>query len=75
MSSEQPIGGFPSIIKKNDQIKPIESTRSFGSSTVNISKILDKKQKDDFFIAFDETSENGAELYLMTPNKYTKIKS
>lgn len=61
MNKFRPMGGFPSIIRKDDMIseKTLE-TRGFGTTNiVSINNIMNSKKKENLFSAFGSEEEDG----------------
>ena len=78
MTEFEPKGGFPPIIKiDNDDIpKQSEELRGFATTNiVNISKILGSKKKENMFMTFDndDDDDNAHKLY-SEPYKFSSIK-
>lgn len=74
----KPMGGFPPIKRKNQQL-PIKKldTRGFVSTNiVSIGNILNTTKKEDF-ISFDDNdgtnSDNMMSRFFSTPNEYSII--
>lgn len=83
-----PIGGFPSIVRKEDTHvnKNITESRGFGTTNiVNIADIMGSKAKEQMFIAFgtdqkeeggilsDDVDLMGSILFSENPNIYDGI--
>lgn len=80
--SFEPLGGFPSIVRKEDSINQADDLKTRGFSTtniVNISNIMEKKKKD-IFLSLSSEDESGVsenlffeEMMFTKPNDYEKI--
>lgn len=74
--SFKPIGGFPSLIKKeNAKIseKTLESRGFATTNIVSINNIMDSKKKENLFIAFGTEEEDGTDFFIndfITENPY-----
>ena len=69
--SFKPIGGFPSFIRIKDKIeKETLETRGFSTNIVSIGDIMDKKKKQDLFLAFGSDDESGIDF--MFDNMFNK---
>lgn len=76
-----PIGGFPPMVRaNNNQINnQILNTRGFSNTNiVSIADIMNSKKKENLFIAFGSEDENGIDysmgrLFTDNPIDYDKI--
>ncbi len=59
--SFEPIGGFPSIILKDNNInkKTLESRGFSATNIVSINNIMNSKKKENLFLAFGSDEEDG----------------
>ena len=77
----EPRGGFPSIIRiEDDNIsrKTLESRGFTTTNIVNISNIMESKKKENLFLAFGTEEEDGVDYFIEnmldhTPNEFTEI--
>lgn len=78
----EPMGGFPSIIRADDDIseKTLESRGFTTTNIVSISNIMDSKKKENLFMAFGSEDEDGNDFVKQAifsgsnrPNEYNDI--
>jgi hypothetical protein len=75
----EPMGGFPPIIRIDDDAvseKTLESRGFASANVVDISNIMKAKKKEDYFIAFDSEEEKGViidSIFDENPSQYNKI--
>ena len=63
----EPIGGFPSIIRAEDNKIPEKTLESRGFATTNIvsiNNIMDSKKKENLFMAFGSEEEDGIDFMI-----------